>query len=115
MDISSISMRTPSLNLPSTKPNTEMPSIAPAIAPATSGGAGSALDGFGQALNTAIQGLSDSQNSADNASVQLASGEPIDLHEVMLARETASLHFQLAVQVRNKLVEAYQDVMRMQV
>jgi len=33
----------------------------------------------------------------------------------MLARETASLHFQLAVQVRNKLVEAYQDVMRMQV
>ena len=39
----------------------------------------------------------------------------VDLHEVMLARETASLHFQLAVQVRNKLVEAYQDVMRMQI
>ena len=37
------------------------------------------------------------------------------LSEVMLARETASLQFQLAVQVRNKLVEAYQDVMRMQI
>lgn len=111
MDITSISMRTPSLNLPSIKPEAD----APAIAPATEGGAGAALNGFGQALNTAIQGLSDSQNAADSASVQLASGEPIDLHEVMLARETASLGFQLAVQVRNKLIEAYQETMRMQV
>jgi flagellar hook-basal body complex protein FliE len=71
--------------------------------------------GFGQALTNAISGISDSQNAADDASVQMAAGEPIDLHEVMLARETASLHFQLAVQVRNKLVEAYQDVMRMQI
>ena len=47
--------------------------------------------------------------------MRMAAGDPIDLHEVMLARETASLQFQLAVQVRNKLVEAYQDVMRMQV
>ena len=71
--------------------------------------------GFGQALTNAISGLSESQNAADSASVRMAAGEPIDLHEVMLARETASLQFQLAVQVRNKLVEAYQDVMRMQV
>lgn len=111
MDIPSISMRTPSLNLPSIKQEAENP----AVAPTTSGGAGAALDGFGQALNTAIKGLSDSQNAADNATVQMASGEPVDLHEVMLARETASLHFQLAVQVRNKLIEAYQETMRMQV
>ena len=111
MDISSISMRSPSLNLPSIKPEIENPSVTPT----TGGGADAALDGFGQALNTAIQGLSDSQNAADNATVQMASGEPVDLHEVMLARETASLHFQLAVQVRNKLIEAYQETMRMQV
>ncbi|MCC7369081.1 MAG: flagellar hook-basal body complex protein FliE [Chloroflexi bacterium] len=106
-------MRTPSLglNLPRVKPETE----APAVAPTTGNGAGAALEGFGQALNTAIQGLNESQSAADNASVSLAAGEPVDLHEVMLARETASLHFQLAVQVRNKLIEAYQDVMRMQV
>jgi flagellar hook-basal body complex protein FliE len=104
-------MRNPLLNLPSIKPEADMP----AVAPTTGGGAGAALDGFGQALNTAIQGLSESQNAADNASVSLASGEAVDLHEVMLARETASLHFQLAVQVRNKLIEAYQDVMRMQI
>ena len=71
--------------------------------------------GFGQALTNAISNLSESQNAADDASVRMAAGDPIDMHEVMLARETASLQFQLAVQVRNKLVEAYQDVMRMQV
>ncbi|MGE3269630.1 MAG: flagellar hook-basal body complex protein FliE [Chloroflexota bacterium] len=110
MDISSISMRSPALNLPSIKPEVDVPAVAP-----TEGGAGTALEGFGQALNTAIQGLSNSQNAADDASVALAAGEPVDLHEVMLARETASLHFQLAVQVRNKLIEAYQETMRMQV
>ena len=77
-------------------------------------GGGTALNGFGKALTDAIQGLSQAQNNADTKSVQLAAGEPIDLHEVMLARETASLDFQLALQVRNKLVEAYTDVMRMQ-
>ena len=86
--------------------------------PAMPGGteaAGNAASSFGQALTDAISNLSETQSAADDASVRMAAGEPIDLHEVMLARETASLHFQLAVQVRNKLVEAYQDVMRMQV
>jgi flagellar hook-basal body complex protein FliE len=63
----------------------------------------------------AIEGLDSVQKSADDKAMELAAGEPIDLHEVMLSRETASLHMQLALQVRNKLVEAYQDVMRMQI
>ena len=92
------------------------PGIAPTpTAPTGTAPAANAGGGFGQALTDAISSLSDSQNAADDASVRMAAGDPIDLHEVMLARETASLHFQLAVQVRNKLVEAYQDVMRMQV
>ncbi len=48
------------------------------------------------------------------ATVQLAAGEPVQLHDEMIAQDQAALGFQLAVQVRNKLVEAYQDVMRMQ-
>jgi flagellar hook-basal body complex protein FliE len=84
-------------------------------APTSTAPAGNAAGGFGQALTDAISGISESQNAADDASVRMAAGDPIDLHEVMLARETASLQFQLAVQVRNKLVEAYQEVMRMQV
>ena len=90
--------------------------IAPVpTAPTGTAPAANAVGGFGQALTNAISSLSDSQNAADDASVRMAAGDPIDLHEVMLARETANLHFQLAVQVRNKLVEAYQDVMRVQV
>lgn len=46
---------------------------------------------------------------------QLAAGEPVSLHEVMIHMEEAKLQFQLLAQVRNRLLEAYQDVMRTQV
>jgi flagellar hook-basal body complex protein FliE len=108
MEIPGISMQVPGLKT-QTIGNTQAPT-----GPAATGAA-SASSGFGQALTNAISDLNQTQGAADDASVRMAAGDPIDLHEVMLARETASLHFQLAVQVRNKLVEAYQDVMRMQV
>ena len=107
MQIQAAAMRAYGLNTPGIGTTPSMPSGTP--------DAGSAAGGFGQALTDAISGLNQSQNAADDASVRMAAGDPIDLHEVMLARETASLQFQLAVQVRNKLVEAYQDVMRMQI
>ena len=106
MDVSALAMRVPALATPAIGSTTATPATSPTS---------SAIGGFGQALTTAISGLNASQNQADDMSVKMAAGEPIDLHEVMLARETASLQFQLAVQVRNKLVEAYTDVMRMQV
>ncbi|MFN8634017.1 MAG: flagellar hook-basal body complex protein FliE [Chloroflexota bacterium] len=109
MDVPALAMRLPGLATPGIGSTPAMPAT-PSVSPA-----GNAIGGFGQALTNAISGLNASQNQADDMSVKMAAGEPIDLHEVMLARETASLHFQLAVQVRNKLVEAYQDVMRMQV
>lgn len=107
MQIQAAAMRAYGLNIPGIDTTPSGPS---GTGPAA--GAGSA---FGQALTDAISGLSQSQNAANDASVRLAAGEPIDLHEVMLADQTASLQFQLAVQVRNKLVEAYTDVMRMQI
>jgi flagellar hook-basal body complex protein FliE len=88
----------------------------PSIRPETSGGGpGKLLDGFGQALSGAVESLNQTQQAADQQAVQLAAGEPVELHDVMIAQEQASLGMQLAVQVRNKLVEAYQDVMRMQI
>ena len=45
----------------------------------------------------------------------MAKGDPIDIHEVMLNTEQASLGFSMALQVRNKLIDAYQEVMRMSV
>jgi flagellar hook-basal body complex protein FliE len=106
MDIPAISMRPSALATPTIGATPDAAKPSPTS---------QAIGGFGQALTNAISSLNESQNAADSASVQMAAGEPIDLHEVMLARETASLQFQLAVQVRNKLVEAYLDVLRMQV
>ena len=90
----------------------QLPAAAGAGAP-VQGGKGA--EGFGKALTDAIGSLDKLQQEADAGSVQLAAGEPVELHDVMLSQERASLSFELAVQVRNKLVEAYQEIMRMQV
>jgi len=52
--------------------------------------------------------------AADNAQ-RLAAGENMNLHEVMIAQEQASLAFQMTLQMRNRIVEAYQEVMRTQI
>ena len=52
---------------------------------------------------------------ADAGLQQLASGQTENLHQVMIALEEARLGLQLVVQVRNRLLEAYQDILRMQV
>lgn len=83
-------------------------------APTAASTAGKSLDGFGQSLIDATRALDDLQKTADASALDLATGQPVDLHDVMLAQTRASLGLNLAVQVRNKLVEAYQDVMRMQ-
>jgi flagellar hook-basal body complex protein FliE len=71
--------------------------------------------GFGDALIDAVKSLDSVQKEADTATTALAAGENVEIHDVMLAQDRASLNMQLAVQVRNKMVEAYQDIMRMQV
>lgn len=52
---------------------------------------------------------------ADTEVRKLAAGETDNLHHVMVAMEEAKMGFQLALQVRNRLLEAYQDVLRMQI
>ena len=77
-------------------------------------GAAPAGESFASTLSDAFATLNESQAEADRARMALASGQPVDLHDVMLTMEESSLNFQLGVTVRNKLVEAYQDIMRMQ-
>jgi flagellar hook-basal body complex protein FliE len=55
------------------------------------------------------------QNEADRSIEQLVAGESKNLHETMIAMEKANISFRLMMEVRNKIIEAYQDVMRMQV
>ncbi|MEX2446438.1 MAG: flagellar hook-basal body complex protein FliE [Dehalococcoidia bacterium] len=68
-------------------------------------------DAFAQMLAD----LSGSSAAADAAMNGLAVGGPQDLHDVVLSTQFESLSFELAVQVRNRLVEAYSEIFRMQV
>lgn len=83
-------------------------------------GAGQAATGaaggsFGKALTGAIDNLSGSLNKAGEASQQLATGQSPDVSQVAMTVERSMLELQLATQVRNKAVEAYQDIYRMQI
>ncbi len=93
----------------------KLPSIGVQPDKAAGASAGQVLGGFGDALVDAVETLDRLQKEPEEQGMKLAAGEPVELHDVMLAQDRASLGFQLAVQVRNKLVEAYQDVMRMQI
>ncbi len=81
---------------------------------ARSGASGADGEAFGKLLTDLVSRLSALQADADRLAAGLAAGEPVDIHEVMLALEKANLGFQFALQVRNKVVEAYQEVMRLQ-
>ena len=70
---------------------------------------------FQQALAQAIDQTVQLQESAKSETAKFLTGETDDLHKVMIAGEKAGLAFQLTLQVRNKMVEAYQEVMRMQI
>jgi len=72
-------------------------------------------ESFGQLLNQSLKELNNSQKKADEAIKQFLTGDIQDLHRVSIALGEAQLAMQLAVQVRNKLLEAYQEMMRMQV
>src|SRR5436853_1182331 len=94
-------------------------SIGSGLSPLTpripSGSGQSAGADFGASLKQAVGALQQLGQQADASSLALAKGDPIDIHEVMLNNEQASLGFSMAVQVRNKLVDAYAEVMRMSV
>ena len=70
---------------------------------------------FGETLKASLAQVSQQQVQADRAIEELALGRRADLAATLVQVEKATLNFQLMVQVRNKLVEAYQEVMRMQV
>ena len=70
---------------------------------------------FGQILKDSIQRVQEVQKEADVAAKGLAAGETRNIHEAMIALEKADLSFRLMMQVKSKIVEAYQEVMRTQV
>lgn len=69
---------------------------------------------FGEVINSQIEKLNKQQVEADKLTQDLISGNVNDLHTVMIATEEARLSLELAVQVRNKMVEAYKEINNMQ-
>jgi flagellar hook-basal body complex protein FliE len=70
---------------------------------------------FQNLVGNFVNEVSDKQAAAGDAVNGLLSGKNVSLHQAMISMEEASVSFQLMVEVRNKLVDSYQELMRMQI
>jgi len=89
-----------------------MPQGIPSLQPA--GGAPSPGGSFQSVLSDAIGRVQQSQADSQSSIDKFLSGEDEEIHKVALATQQAELSFDLFLQVRNKVISAYQEVMRMQ-
>lgn len=72
-------------------------------------------DGSGNFFEELVSKVSDMQSQADSKIKNMVTGDSRELHEVMLAVEKANISFQFLTQVRNKAMDAYQEIMKMTV
>jgi len=79
------------------------------------GGKVSEAAGFGEMLSKSIREIDMLQKDADISIENLAAGENTDIHQTMIAMEKADIAMKLMIQIRNKVVGAYEEIMRMQV
>ena len=76
---------------------------------------GDAQTDFANVLKSAIENVNDTQNVSDQQTRKLASGNVNDLHNVMIAGQKASITLEASVQVQRKVIDAYNEIMRMQI
>ena len=79
------------------------------------GGTGAPTGDFGNTIVNALQGVQDTQANASNLAVQAATGDLVDVHNYTIAATEASLQTQLTVAVRDRAVEAFNQIMAMQI
>ena len=77
-------------------------------------GAGAAKPDFGGMVASGLEKLQSVQSTSDNLAVKATTGDLTDVHDYMIAANEASLATQMTVAVRNKAVEAFTEIMRMQ-
>ncbi len=75
----------------------------------------SALDQVGNSFGAVLESLNESQQNTDSLIQTLASGGDVDLHTVTIASEENDVNFRVAMAIRDKLVDAYREIMRMSV
>lgn len=100
--------------LPVRKPQGTDPISEPA-APLGGAGAVQQAPGFDNVLSTFVNEVNTKQMAAGDKITGLLSGQNVPLHQAMIAMEEASVSFQLMLEVRNKLLEGYQELIRMHV
>lgn len=94
----------------------------PAIPPIGAAGAAAGVEsvsrpapGFGDAIMRGLEQVSSLEQRADAMTQDVATGGPVQIHELMVATTEASLGIEMLAQVRNRAVEAYQQIMQLQV
>ena len=97
------------VHLPAAPSIASLPSLPPAGLPSTGG------EAFNSVFADAVQKVENYRLSADDSVNKFLSGEGEELHTVALKTQQAQISFDLFMQVRNKVVSAYQEIMRMQV
>lgn len=85
------------------------------VTPAASTQSGNGSQGFAGFLSDAVDQASAVSNQADQLAASYAAGGPVSIDQLMVAEQKASLAVDLVVQVRNRVVSAYQSIMNMQV
>ncbi|SDQ60789.1 flagellar hook-basal body complex protein FliE [Virgibacillus subterraneus] len=88
-----------------TNPGAGKPSISP----------GEAQSNFANSLKAAIEQVNDTQVASNSKTEAMANGEIDDLHNVMITAQKASITLETSVQVQRKVIDAYKEIMRMQI
>ncbi|MEB3206349.1 MAG: flagellar hook-basal body complex protein FliE [Vampirovibrionales bacterium] len=81
----------------------------------TNHGPGQLFESFGDTLGKAMDGVNTIQNEANQQAEAYATGQQTELHQVIMAVGKAETAMQLTVQIRNKMIDAYHEITRMQV
>ncbi len=110
--------------MPSAMSGLDLMSRAPRIAPSELqplgqpqeiSGAQPSGDSFAGMLGKMVSDVNAKQHAAGDSVAALQAGQNVPLHQAVIAMEEANVSFQLMVEVRNKLLESYQEIMRMQI
>lgn len=102
----------PLLSSPLARADAPLPKITlPPVSPDQATPAG----GFGQMLDGLVETVAGKQEVANDLTRKVLLGDSTQLHQSVIAMQEASVAFSMMVEVRNKLVESYQELMRMQV
>jgi flagellar hook-basal body complex protein FliE len=86
-----------------------LPTATPALKPEVSG------ENFKDTLSKFVQSVNDLQTKAADTETSFLKGDITDVHQVMIAVEEASVAFELLMEIRNKLLDSYQQIIRMSV